>query len=242
MDWLALLFNMRGIYQLCSVFEEGVLAHQSIRRYDGRNWTGKNVLQRRNQLRKIIRPDTSVQVSSFIAGHGIELFRLAKEKGLEGIRGVRLHRRKRLSQTFWRTATGRVSKRTAVLFRSLRYWFSEKGLKEAIDRLKPLFTGKPPVENPPAIPEKIQWVQPNTQQGFMELFAGSMIGLTCTGTRAPSTPWVEDSWRRGGSGASSETPQFGMGPKGGVHYTRNLAFFGLGYETNLGVRTKATGS
>ena len=31
-----------------------------------------------------IRPDTSVQVSSFIAGHGIELFGLAKEKGLEG--------------------------------------------------------------------------------------------------------------------------------------------------------------
>src|ERR1700730_18231779 len=88
MDWLALLFkhfNMRGTYQLCSVFEERVLAHQSIRRYDGRNWTGKNVLQRRNQLRKIIRPDTSVQVSSFISGHGIELFRLAKEKGLEGI-------------------------------------------------------------------------------------------------------------------------------------------------------------
>jgi hypothetical protein len=53
MDWLALLFNMRGTYQLCSVFEEGVLAHQSIRLYNGRNWTDKNVLQRRNQLRKI---------------------------------------------------------------------------------------------------------------------------------------------------------------------------------------------
>ncbi|HET9377040.1 MAG TPA: hypothetical protein VFO40_18850, partial [Chthoniobacterales bacterium] len=53
MDWLALLFNMRGTYQLRSVFEEGVLAHQSIRRYDGWNWTGKNVLQLRNQLRKI---------------------------------------------------------------------------------------------------------------------------------------------------------------------------------------------
>src|ERR1700730_4601663 len=92
MDWLTLLFkhfNMRGTYQLCSVFEEGVLAHQSIRRYDGRNWTGKNVLQRRNQLRKIIRPDTSVQVSSLIAGHGIELFRLAKEKGLESIMAKR---------------------------------------------------------------------------------------------------------------------------------------------------------
>ncbi len=38
--------------------------------------------------------------------------------------------------------------------------FSEKGLKEAIDRLKPLFIDESPVENPPKIPEKIQWVQP----------------------------------------------------------------------------------
>jgi ATP-dependent DNA ligase len=36
----------------------------------------------------------------------------------------------------------------------------KKGLKEAIDRLKPLFTDQVPVENPPKIPEKIQWVQP----------------------------------------------------------------------------------
>jgi hypothetical protein len=89
MDWLALLFNMWGTYQLCSVFEEGVLAHQSIRRYDGWNRTDKNFLKRRNLLRKIIRADTSVQVSSFIAGHRIELFRLAKEKGLEGIMAKR---------------------------------------------------------------------------------------------------------------------------------------------------------
>jgi bifunctional non-homologous end joining protein LigD len=38
--------------------------------------------------------------------------------------------------------------------------FSEKGLKETIDRLKPLFTDKSPVENPPKIPEKFQWVHP----------------------------------------------------------------------------------
>ncbi len=38
--------------------------------------------------------------------------------------------------------------------------FSEKGLKETIDRLKPLFIDKSPVENPPTIPERIQWVQP----------------------------------------------------------------------------------
>jgi bifunctional non-homologous end joining protein LigD len=38
--------------------------------------------------------------------------------------------------------------------------FSQKGLKEAIERMKPLFTDKPPVENPPNIPAKIQWVKP----------------------------------------------------------------------------------
>jgi bifunctional non-homologous end joining protein LigD len=38
--------------------------------------------------------------------------------------------------------------------------FSEKGLKETIDRLKPLFTDKSPLANPPKIPEKIQWVKP----------------------------------------------------------------------------------
>jgi hypothetical protein len=32
--------------------------------------------------------------------------------------------------------------------------FSEKGLKEAIDRLKPLFIDESPVENPPKIPLK----------------------------------------------------------------------------------------
>jgi len=35
-----------------------------------------------------------------------------------------------------------------------------KGLKEAIDRLKPFFADEPSFVNPPKIPEKIQWVQP----------------------------------------------------------------------------------
>jgi bifunctional non-homologous end joining protein LigD len=38
--------------------------------------------------------------------------------------------------------------------------FTEKGLKEAVDRLKPFFTDKSPFANPPKIPEKIQWVKP----------------------------------------------------------------------------------
>ncbi len=38
--------------------------------------------------------------------------------------------------------------------------FTEKGLADAVQRLKPFFTGKPTVEDPPKIPEKIQWVEP----------------------------------------------------------------------------------
>jgi hypothetical protein len=38
--------------------------------------------------------------------------------------------------------------------------FSEKGLRDALDRMKPLFSDKSPFENPPRIPEKIQWVKP----------------------------------------------------------------------------------
>jgi bifunctional non-homologous end joining protein LigD len=38
--------------------------------------------------------------------------------------------------------------------------FTEKGLKEAIDRLKPFFADEPSFVNPPKIPEKIQWVRP----------------------------------------------------------------------------------
>lgn len=34
------------------------------------------------------------------------------------------------------------------------------GLKDAVDRMKPLFTDKCPFVNPPNIKEKIQWVRP----------------------------------------------------------------------------------
>ncbi len=35
-----------------------------------------------------------------------------------------------------------------------------KGSRKAVDRLNPLFLDKPSVENPPKIPEKMQWVKP----------------------------------------------------------------------------------
>jgi len=38
--------------------------------------------------------------------------------------------------------------------------FSEKGLKDAVERVKPQFIDKSPFVNPPNIKEKIQWVRP----------------------------------------------------------------------------------
>jgi hypothetical protein len=39
--------------------------------------------------------------------------------------------------------------------------FSEKGLQESMERLKPLFIDRAPVANPPKNPERIQWVRPH---------------------------------------------------------------------------------
>jgi bifunctional non-homologous end joining protein LigD len=37
--------------------------------------------------------------------------------------------------------------------------FTEKGIQDALKRMKPLFIEKSPFENPPRVPEKIQWVK-----------------------------------------------------------------------------------
>jgi bifunctional non-homologous end joining protein LigD len=52
---------------------------------DGRDLTGKTIVQRRERLEQIITPVDGIQVSGYIEKHGINLFQLAKEKGLEGI-------------------------------------------------------------------------------------------------------------------------------------------------------------
>jgi bifunctional non-homologous end joining protein LigD len=142
-------------------------------------------VQRRKRLEEIITPVSGIQVGGYIENHGRDLFHLAKEKGLEGIiakRKTSIYRpRKRLPD--WLKIKSRPQQKFVVCgftegkggrkhlgalllgaYRNgrLRYFghsgtgFSEKGLKEAIDRLKPLFIDKSPVENPPKIPEKIQ--------------------------------------------------------------------------------------
>ena len=68
----------------------------------------------------------------------------------------------------------------------LRYYgyagsgFSEKGLKEAVDRMKPLLIDKCPFFNPPNIKEKIQWVQPKLvcEVEYAELTADDQLRQT----------------------------------------------------------------
>jgi bifunctional non-homologous end joining protein LigD len=58
--------------------------------------------------------------------------------------------------------------------------FSEKGLKDAVERMKPFFTDKSPFVNPPNIKEKIQWVQPKLicEIEYAELTADEQLRQT----------------------------------------------------------------
>jgi bifunctional non-homologous end joining protein LigD len=156
---------------------------------NGRDFTGKSVSQRRERLQEIITPVAGIQVGGYLEKRGVELFQLAKEKGLEGIIAKRkastyqpgrrspdwLKIKARPQQEFvvcgFTEGKGSRKHFGALLLGAyrngrLRYFghsgtgFSEKGLQDAIERLKPLFTNRSPVENPPKIPEKIQLVRP----------------------------------------------------------------------------------
>jgi bifunctional non-homologous end joining protein LigD len=52
---------------------------------EGRDLTGKTAIQRRERLQEILAPVDGIQVDGYVENRGIDLFRLAKEKGLEGI-------------------------------------------------------------------------------------------------------------------------------------------------------------
>ncbi len=141
-------------------------------------------------MQEIITPVAGIQVGSYIENRGKALFQLAKEKGLEGIIAKRktssyqagrrspdwLKIKSRPQQEFvvcgLTEGKGSRFKNFGALLLAgyqdgkLRYFghsgsgFSEKGLQETLKRLRPLFTDKAPVWNPPNIPERIQWVQP----------------------------------------------------------------------------------
>jgi bifunctional non-homologous end joining protein LigD len=156
---------------------------------EGHNLTGKTVLQRREHLEQIVTPVDVIQVGGYIEDRGKDLFQLTKEKGLEGIiakRKASVYRPGKRSPDWLKIKSrpqqefvvcgfteGKGSRKYfgALLLAAyrggkLRYFghsgtgFSDRGMRETIERLKPLFTDKPTVENPPKIPEKIQWVQP----------------------------------------------------------------------------------
>jgi len=157
---------------------------------NGRDLTGKSVVQRRERLQELVTPVTGIQVEGYLEKRGIDLFQLAKEKGLEGIIAKRkrskyqpgrrspdwLKIKARPQQEFvvcgFTEGEGsRLRSFGALLlggYRNgkLRYFghsgsgFSEKGLQETIERLKPLFIDKSPVVNPPKIPERTNGSDP----------------------------------------------------------------------------------
>jgi ATP-dependent DNA ligase len=52
---------------------------------NGHDLTSKTVVQRRERLEQIITPVAGIQVGGYVQSHGKDLFKLAKERGFEGI-------------------------------------------------------------------------------------------------------------------------------------------------------------
>jgi bifunctional non-homologous end joining protein LigD len=146
-------------------------------------------MERRAVLETIIKSVAGIQLGNYVEGEGKALFELTKSKGMEGIVAKRkdsvyrpgkrsadwLKIKSRPQQEFvvggFTEGKGSRKHLGALLLGAYRngqlhYFghsgsgFSEKGLRDALDRMKPLFTDKSPFENPPRIPEKIQWVKP----------------------------------------------------------------------------------
>src|SRR5258708_29418859 len=78
-----------------------------------------------------------------------------------------------------RSATRIASNLTPGISRSLMSTMSV-GLKDAVDRMKPLFTDKCPFVSPPNIKEKIQWVRPKLvcEIEYAELTADEQLRQT----------------------------------------------------------------
>jgi bifunctional non-homologous end joining protein LigD len=156
---------------------------------DGVDATGQTILQRRALLERIVKPVPGIQLGPYVQNEGKALFQLVKEKGMEGVIAKRkdsiyrpgkrtadwLRIKARLQQEFvvggFTAPKGSRKHLGAVVIGAytggkLRHYgyagsgFSEKGLKEAVERMKPFFTDKSPFVNPPNIKEKIQWVTP----------------------------------------------------------------------------------
>jgi bifunctional non-homologous end joining protein LigD len=145
-------------------------------------------MERRSVLENIVKPGGGIQLGSFVEGEGKSLFDLTKAKGMEGMVAKRkesayrpgkrssdwLKIKSRPQQEFvvggFTEGKGSRKHLGALLLGAYRngrlhYFghsgsrFSEKGLRDALQRMKPLFTNKSPFENPPRLPERIQWVK-----------------------------------------------------------------------------------
>ena len=158
-----------------------------VRWRNGEDLTGRPFLERRAVLEQILKPNAGIQLGSYVENEGTALFNLTKEKGMEGIIAKRkdsiyrpgkrtsdwLKIKARLQQEFGGFTAPKKSRKYlgAVVLGAftngkLRHYgyagsgFSEKGLKDAVEKMRPLFSEKCPFVNPPNVKEKIQWVRP----------------------------------------------------------------------------------
>ena len=156
-----------------------------------------------------LKPRAGIQLGSYVEDEGKALFNLTKEKGMEGIIAKRkdsiyrpgkrtsdwLKIKARLQQEFvvggFTAPKGSRKHLGAVVLGAytngeLRHYgyagsgFSEKGLKDAVEKMKPLLTEKCPFVNPPNIKEKIQWVRPKLvcEVEYAELTADDQLRQT----------------------------------------------------------------
>jgi bifunctional non-homologous end joining protein LigD len=177
--------------------------------HNGEDLTGKTIMDRRSFLERALKPREGVQLGSYVEDEGKALFNLMKEKGMEGIIAKRkdsiyrpgkrtsdwLKIKARLQQEFvvggFTAPKGSRKHLGAVVLGAytkgkLRHYgyagsgFTEKGLKDAVDRMKPLFIDKCPFVNPPNIKEKIQWVRPKLvcEVEYAELTADDQLRQT----------------------------------------------------------------
>jgi bifunctional non-homologous end joining protein LigD len=177
--------------------------------HDGDDLTEKPLLERKAILERILKPKAGIQLGSYVEDEGKALFNLTKEKGMEGIIAKRkdsLYRpgkrtsdwlkiKARLQQEFvvggFTAPKGSRKHLGAVVLGAyskgkLRHYgyvgsgFTEKGLKDAVDRMQPLFIDKCPFINPPNIKEKIQWLRPKLvcEIEYAELTADDQLRQT----------------------------------------------------------------
>jgi bifunctional non-homologous end joining protein LigD len=177
--------------------------------HNGDDITGKSILERRTVLERIIEPVAGIQLGQYIETEGKALFALTKEKGMEGIIAKRkdsiyrpgkrtsdwLKIKARLQQEFvvggftapkggrkyvGAVVLGAYTKGKLTLYGYAGSGFSEKGLKDAVERMQPLCIDKCPFVNPPNIKEKIQWVKPKLvcEVEYAELTADDQLRQT----------------------------------------------------------------